>query len=415
MKILHISTSDTGGAANACIRLHQGLLELGVDSKVLVFLKRRNIPEVYQFYENKSSNYILDKYRFFKFGFYEGINRLMLLNRVKGNEIFTYPKSLIPLHNHPLVQEADVIHLRWVSYFLNYSTFFKNVKDKKIVWTLSDMNPFTGGCHYALDCRKFQNDCTDCPQLQGSIWSDYSKFILDKKLKALKDVNNISVVSPSQWMMEESKSSRLFGRFTNYFIPNGIDTDEYKILDKIKVRDKLKLPRDRIIFLFVADSLDRRLKGFGILVNVLKKHFNNNKNILLLTIGSQKNKLEIEGVDIINLGYLSSEEKLNEAYSAADVFITPSLAESFGNTVLESMLCGTPVIGFPVGGVKEQIINGKNGILSRDITEDALAESINEFVNKKYIFESNKIREISEKNYNLRQYAEKYLEIYKSQ
>ena len=77
---------------------------------------------------------------------------------------------------------------------------------------------------------------------------------------------------------------------------------------------------------------------------------------MLLTIGRNINKINIDGVEVSELGYLNDHEMINNAYSAADVFITPSLAESFGNTVLESLLCGTPVIGFPVGGVKEQIM-----------------------------------------------------------
>ena len=95
MKILHISTSDSGGAANACIRLHLGLLDAGIDSKVLVYLKKKNIPEVYQFDEYKSPNPFFKKFSYLMFGFHEGINRIKLLNREKSFELFTSPKSLI--------------------------------------------------------------------------------------------------------------------------------------------------------------------------------------------------------------------------------------------------------------------------------------------------------------------------------
>ena len=144
MKILHINTSDHGGAANACIRLHKGLRKQGVSSKIL-FLNLHNSADnhLHGFYTNRS-----------KFFFKKILQRLLYRNKWRTRNLkpviegFFSPKTVHRIENHPLIDWADIIHLHWVTHFLNYPTFFNRVQ-KPIVWTLHDMNPFSGGYHYS--------------------------------------------------------------------------------------------------------------------------------------------------------------------------------------------------------------------------------------------------------------------------
>lgn len=409
MKIIHISTSDTGGAANACIRLHQGLLKAGIDSKVLVFLKHRNLKGVNQFYENKSSNFLLDKIRYYKFGFYEGINRLRLLGRNKGFEIFTSPRSLIDVFNHPLVQEADIIHLHWVAYFLDYQNFFGKLKNKKIIWTMHDMNPFTGGCHYARECKKYQSDCSICPQLKGTLSQNYAQHNLNIKKTALDNTNNLQIVTPSNWLLEKSKSSSLFSKYEHTHIFNGIDTNRFTLLDKIKSKKELGLPVDKVNLLFVSDLIENKEKGFDFLSKAIEKI--NNKNYVLSLVG--KTKLDFNKNVIKYLGYVKSVEKMNLVYSAADAFVIPSLEDNLPNTVIESLLCGTPVIGFPTGGIPEMIDNNKNGFICDNKSSEALTNTITKFLSRKNIFDSENIRKNAIEKFSLNKQVNKYIELYK--
>ncbi len=409
MKILHISTSDTGGAANACIRLHLGLLELGVDSKVLVFLKKRNIPEVYQLFENKKTNYYFNKFRYFRFGFYEGINRISLFGRKKGHEIFTSPKSLLRPETHPLFKCADIINLHWVAYFINYKTFFKD-KTKKYVWTLHDMNPFTGGCHYSEDCDNFKNNCSKCPQIEDAVFNNLAKNYFIIKRTAFSNIDNFCTVSPSTWLRDLSCKSKLFSEHKNEHISNGHNESIFKPSDKTESRKKLNLPINNKILLFIADNINNQRKGFNIMIEAFKKL--NNNDVLLCIAGSCDKTINIE--NIVKLGFISNEDTMSELYSACDAYVLPTRMDNLPNTIIESQFCGTPVIAFSVGGVPEMIEQGVNGILCTDTTSEALSTALNDFLQEKYLFDSNKIREIAVSKYCLLNQARRYLELYKS-
>ncbi len=410
MKILHISTSDSGGAANAGIRLHQGLLNARIDSKVLVFLKKKNVEGVYQFYENKHSNFVLDKYRFFKFAFYEGINRLHLLGRDKSFEIFTSPVSLIDIINHPLVQEADIIHLHWIAYFLDYPSFFKKLKNKKIVWTLHDMNPFTGGCHHARECTNYKKDCSNCPQLKGSISQNYANKNFNIKKNALSEINSINIVTPSNWLLEKSKSSSLFSKYHHKHIFNGINTEQFKLLDNNKAKRELGLPIDKTNFLFVSDLVENKEKGFDLLYKAINQI--NADNFILSVVG--KTKLDLKNKKINYIGYVKGLDKMNLVYSAADAFVIPSLEDNLPNTVIESLLCGTPVIGFPTGGIPEMIIHQENGLIVEDKSSEALTSAISDFLLMEKNFDREEIRNNAIEKYSLDNQVKKYIEVYKN-
>jgi hypothetical protein len=167
MKVLHITTSTSGGAGVACIRLHQGLLLASVNSEVLCLKDYKNIasriPSIHEF----SNGFFPAIIRKGKFWFYEQKLKNKLKNQSPGFEHFSAIDSWFDITTHPQFKKADIIHLHWVSGFLNFGSFF--IKNKKpVIWTLHDMFPFTGGCHHADGCEKFITDCNNCPQLKGS-------------------------------------------------------------------------------------------------------------------------------------------------------------------------------------------------------------------------------------------------------
>jgi hypothetical protein len=109
--------------------------------------------------------------------------------------------------NHPLYKEADIIHLNWVNNgFFNISMLDKI--NKPIVWTIRDMWPFTGGCHYSLSCNNFEDECGKCPQLKSKKKRDLSSLIQNRKIKYYKD-KKIHFIVNSKWMYKMARSSKV--------------------------------------------------------------------------------------------------------------------------------------------------------------------------------------------------------------
>lgn len=136
-------------------------------------------------------------------------------------------------------------------------------------------------------------------------------------------------------------------------------------------------------------------------------------NVVLCAIGNKTEALE--SIDnIIELGPIYDERLMSIAFSAADVFVIPSLMDNLPNTVMESLMCGTPVIGFPIGGIPDMVKDGKNGLIAKEISVNALGETLKTFLNTVDDFERNSIRNEAVKNYDLKIQANSYIDLFES-
>lgn len=352
MKILHINTNATGGAANACIRLHKALLKSGIDSNILFLEKTKGIDKSYSFldFEEKKNGRFLTSIKIL-------INRISnkLPSLFKPAAFFNTPFSLFDITEHPVFIEADVIHLHWAVKFVDYQKVF-SVKNKKFVWTMHDMAPFSGGYHYL----------TDFPI------ENYKSLILkyeNAKIKALKEVN-LSVIALSDWLKNISMNSRVFHYFKHNLIPNCIDTAIFNNYERSNAKLKLGLKQNKTV-LFVAENINDKRKGFDYLKGAIDYL---DKDTVLLVLG--KSFENDSNLNIINLGYISDENHIATIYNAADVFVIPSLEDNLPNTVMEAMACGTPSVGFANGGIPEMVQNGLTGIVVKEISAEALAVGI---------------------------------------
>ncbi len=409
MKIVHVSTSDKGGAGIAAVRLHTAILHAGIDSTLLTKLRfTDDIPFHFQF--NPRQNFINRAFK--KLGLSEDVNKSSaekhLANRPKGYEYFSFPYSEMDLLQHDAIRNADIIHLHWVSdYFLDFPSFFKKI-NKPVVWTLHDMNPFTGGCHHADDCRGFMESCLECPQLKNTIDDSYAARVLAVKFNTLAEQPDLKmkIVTPSSWLMHESFHSVLFSRFQHKVIRNIIDVKKFTIQDKIKCRIKLKLPVDRKIIMFIANDIDNVRKGITYLKQAMER-------VDAVLCGVGKNSSDVDFENFISVGYVSSEEQLAEIYNAADVFVLPSLAENFPNTICESLLCGTPVVAFDVGGIPE-LINENNGRTATLKNVNSLIAAIHEVLENPMEFNQEKIRYEALEKFNPEVVVKKHIDLYHS-
>lgn len=410
MKILHISTYEKGGAAMAAIRLHLGLLKLGFDSNILFLIKSNestNTPKSYYFPEKLS----LYKRVVFKLKLKQSINAQNQKKIEKWNpenEGFSLARTDFQIDKHPLFKESNIINLHWVAKFLDYPTFFKNCKGKKLIWTLHDMNAFTGGCHYAWNCQKFRISCVSCPQFEEE--SNTAKVSLLIKQEALSDVN-LNIVTPSVWLYIQSKESLLFSGFDTRVIPYGIDESVFKIYKENYLRDKYNIPKNKKIILFVSQMVKNKRKGISYLYEAIEKLKNCNDVVLCVVGGKRDLGFSREG---LNLGTVDNEGLMAKIYASADLFVIPSLQDNLPNTVLESLMCGTPVIGFSTGGIKDMIEDGNNGILCDSETSNSLQVAIEAFLNKKVQLSREEIRKNAVEKYRLEKQANAYVKLYKT-
>jgi glycosyltransferase involved in cell wall biosynthesis/Tfp pilus assembly protein PilF len=384
LKIVHLCTYDFGGAGKAAYRLHKGLQKIGCDSTMLVMNKRSEDPsvKVLPFDYTGASTRCLDVTTFESPSWDRQWMRWNSLisqykNRPDGLEIFSDALSDIRLDLIQEIKDADIIHLHWVAGLLNYPSAPSAFDRKPIVWTLHDMNPFTGGCHYSGNCKKYANTCGGCPQLGSDVDGDLSREIWNQKFSTYQGLN-LNIVTPSQWLGQCASESKLISGFPVKVIPYGFPIDIFKPYPKSNIRKAINIPEAAKIILFGAAAIDNDRKGFGYLLEALERIPQNGKyEIVVFTFGAVPEEFKIASKHpVCHLGHFADEKELAIAYSAADVFVIPSLEDNLPNTVIEAMACGTPVVGFDVGGLPDMIDHKQNGFLASSQDVGCLLEGI---------------------------------------
>jgi glycosyltransferase involved in cell wall biosynthesis len=417
MKIVHLCTQDNGGAGNAAYRLNEGLRRSGIDSTLIVTTKTKadaSVKAIPSDYSRKKSlvtneTYVSPEWQNLWYYWTQKIAEYP--NRPAGLEIFTFPESTIDLTEIKEIREADIINLHWVSGMLNFDEKTRAfLSGKRLVWTLHDMNPFTGGCHYAGECRKFENSCGACPQL-GSENEHDASFVNFTTRKNFYASLNFNIVSPSKWLAKEARKSALFSRYDIRVIPNGFPTDVFQPYPKTIVREKMGLKHDAILIMFGA-AYDTERKGFRYLLEALESITSSEKIYLgvfgnLPSVSSENTKFEI-----INFGSIDDEKTLAIIYSAADVFVIPSIEDNLPNVVPEALLCGTPVVGFSIGGIPDMIVHKKNGYRAEPKNPRDLAKGIVWAIKNRGEDLWSEARKSAEKKFSLETQAKNYTALY---
>lgn len=363
MKILHLVSQNIGGAGRAATRLHQALVKQGVDSKIIVQSKVDDEPHIYCLTETKFEKLFMPLRM--------AIDQSpTLFYRHKKNDIFS--STFFPSNKKLLkkIQDInpDIIHLHWInSGFINIFDLKK--MNKPILWSLHDANPYTGGCHVVESgCSFFQNQCHACPMLSSKNKYDLSFFNFQRKKKAYQDLDLV-VNGLSRWIANNAESSSLLGNKPIINIPNTIDCDTFRPIQKELAQKLLKITQEKKHIIgfgaITATQIDR--KGYPQLIAALNS-LPNKENYSLIVFGSSHGE-QILGIDTLFLGHLYDDISLALLYSAIDIFVTPSLAENLSNTIMESLSCGTPVVAFDIGGNSDMITHQYNGYLAQN-TQD---------------------------------------------
>lgn len=370
MNLLLLNSYDNaGGAAIATYRLHRGLRSIGVDSRLMVSSKSTDDPAVIGPEPQTLLQRVIAR-------FYSGRDlRLSSQYLARGKNQFSPARCPDNLVGRMKAFNPDIVHLFWVNAGFMKIESLRQFK-KPVVWTLHDMWPFTGGCHYDDECGRFRQSCGKCPLLGSDNEHDLSRHIWERKRKYWRDVP-IVVVATSHWLAEMARSSSLFKDQRVEVIPNGLDTDRYKPLDKSAAREAYRLPQDKHLVLFSAFSAttDKR-KGNQFLVPALKKismaGWGGKMELVVIGASAPENPPDL-GMKVHYMGHMHDEVSQALLYSAADVTVAPSMQENLSNAVMESLSCGTPVVAFNVGGMPDMIDHQLSGYLARPFESDDLA------------------------------------------
>lgn len=269
--------------------------------------------------------------------------------------------------------QPNVINLHWVcDGFLSVPAI--GAMKYPIVWTLHDMWAFTGGCHYAGTCKGYEEQCGRCPTLCSEKALDASRWVHARKRKAWQSLN-MTVVTPSQWLAEQARRSSLLQDRQIHVIPNGIDLNRFRPLDRSFSRQALGLPQDKKLVLFGAMSGSTR-KGAHHLLAALEKAQLKGHAFEAVVFGNASQQDTLRHLQPHYLGRISDELTLPLVYSAADLFVCPSEQDNLPNTMVEAMACGTPCVAFDIGGMKDIVDHEVNGFLARAFDTDELAQWI---------------------------------------
>lgn len=364
MKVVLLNTSErTGGAAVAANRLLHALQKAGVDASMLVRDKRTDDATVF----SVNTSFGRRKLNFLRFAWERLV--IFLHNKLDRKDLFrvSLADTGTDLSRHKLVQEADVIHLHWINHgFLSLDDIRALTRlGKPVVWTLHDMWPCTAICHYSCGCERYTEACGACPFLHSDWAKDLSYRVFRKKRFLAS--SPIHLVTVSSWLKEIARRSALTGDLPVTVIPNVLDTAVFHPADREEARKELDLPLDKKIILMGAARLDDPIKGFEYLQQALDL-LKGRTDILLVLFGGIKGGdafLAQLPVACRWMGLLSDPHRIARLYAAADVTVVPSHYETFGQTLIESMACGCPVVSFDNSGQTDIIDHKVNGYLAR--------------------------------------------------
>lgn len=358
LKIVHLSTSHSGGAGIAARRLHRNLLLAGVQSYFVSIAK-----PAYSLGKNESK--VVRKLQSRIFG---AINTklskklsnvtyitLMSIVSVKARTLkkFGPPNSTVfHIHNW-----FNLINLKELSKLLNLGY--------KVVFTLHDQRLFTGGCHYSLNCNKFEIDCNSCPVLPAQL-----NFIPQINLKRASKVfskysSQAVVIAPSYWIHNLAKKSQLLKNLKIYLVANvhgQIESEGYARKQEYKNSQK-----DKIYIGVASAEKNSIIKGGLILTQV--------KNLLI------QNKLNAEIVYLADLK--NSEGKTAAFWGLIDYLLVPSVLDNSPNVIHEAKMLGIPVIATNVGGIGELLnLHHDYSVELNDNTHNVIIQIIEKIISE---------------------------------
>ena len=375
MKVLLVNTSErTGGAAVACHRLLDALNKQGIEATMLVRDKQTDNPHIIA----------LPKPFYMKLCFLWERFVIWRTNRFSRKNLFTVSiaNAGIDITRTKAFKEADIIHLHWVNQGMLSLKGIRKIllSGKPVVWTMHDMWPCTAICHHAQGCNRYQTVCQACPYLRFPSQNDLSHRVFNQK-KNVYAQGNLHMVAVSRWLTTLAKQSNLLKGKEVTTINNALSLNDFQLIDKKEARKQLQLP-DKHLIAFGAARIDDPIKGFDYLLEAIQTLIHRGDfeqdELHLLLFGGIKDAKRLAEVPVsyTYFGHIEEKEQLSALYSAADVTVSASLYETFGQTLAEAQACGCPAVSFGNSGQTDIITHKVDGYLAKAYNTNDLANGI---------------------------------------
>ena len=350
MKILEINTVNFGSTGHIMLQIADLATKKGHEVICSFYARRNKDKDKNCIYIGNKVSHNIHKKLYRKTGnngCYSKISTWNFLRKVKK-----FDPDLIHIHN---------LHNCYINLPMLFDYIKKN--NKKVVWTLHDCWSFTGQCPYftAVGCEKWKTGCHDCEQINRypSCSVDRTDKMWNRKKEWFTGVQNLTIVTPSQWLADLVKQSFLKD-YPVKVINNGINLDVFKPTES-DFRTKHNL-EDKKIILGVASVWEVR-KGLDVFIE-LSKRLDDRYKIVLVGTNDEVDKKLPEG--IISIHRTSNQKELAELYTAADVFFIPTREDNFPTVNMESLACGTPVLTFNTGGSPEMVDEATGVVLMNE-------------------------------------------------
>ena len=407
MRISHYNTYAEGGSAVLMLRLHQALREGGHESRVRhrkgkILLPGAQPVEYCRSWWDRQRERV--QHRFESWAMTPGSGNAFGRSRLH---------KPTPAPGEDL--DADIIHLHWVSRWLDLPSFLRGIPVHiPIVWTIHDMSPLAGGCFTDFGCDQIGNGCRRCPLLKAPFNRVVAAQEWKRRSRALAG-RRVFAVGNSAFTTGLVRKSALFkGVEKIVTIHPALDVREFIRHEKAEARRLLGIEPDRFVLGFGAAALTDENKGFGRFMDVAERVADKVGGVDALVFGDGLAAAGSERVKVHGLGRLSSPKLQSLVYSAMDVFVVASWMETFGQVATEAQACGTPVWAFDVGGLKDAVKNGETGELMPFPDTAGMAESICAAVTAGRLpAMGGRAAEWVQKTFRVETMAEQYLELYR--
>lgn len=316
-------------------------------------------------------------------------------------------------------KRADVIHLHWINQGMlslkDVQTILRS--GKRVVWTMHDMWPFTGCCHHAAKCDRWKTGCGNCPLLNKPGNHDLSWQTWHAK-ERIYGKGRIAFVGCSNWLTDLARQSPLLKGCQVESIPNALDATLFSPGNRMEARRRLGLPEKGKLILFVAHKVTNPYKGINYLREALEGLCTTypvlKKDVGVVAVGQEADRLKGSFPTALHaVNYVDDPTVMADYYRAADVLAIPTLQDNLPNTVAEAMACGTPVVGFEIGGLPQMIDHGVNGRLAQYMNAESFATNLFTILTDSH---PEKLAEAARRkavqDYSEQAVAERYLQIY---
>jgi glycosyltransferase involved in cell wall biosynthesis len=389
-KVLILNSLLKGGAAIAAFRMLDAFRKSGIDAFAISIWSDES-RHIYQAYLNEGLRHLDSKLPEHSVEIWKAWQKEIHINS-KGNELFSSSGCIVDQQKlSEIIDSVDIIYAHWTTGMLDMTSLASLIKEKPLVWTIHDMNLFTGGCHYSEACTRFEHNCEPCHLIENKSQSPHK--LLQEKVRELSSIKNLTVVSPSNWLARHARNSAVLRGKTVRVIPNFVDEASFYPRSKLKTRIKLGWDLKKKYILFGADSLSNRRKGGHLFIEAIERLATGPLATEVECVVFGDSDLDLP-IDTIKCGFVRDPTQMALLFSASDAFVFPSLEENAPQVIIEAVMCATNIVCFDVGNTIEYVQHNHNGFIANYGCSSSLADGISWVIERSRFNKNENSREL---------------------